>query len=91
MYYVSTMLLVIPHCFKVALINKEVSMEWPLKLNMTVAYTAKPVLWDADEGAHRFLSVSSANGAGKSTLLKAMLRPINSYLRRVLSFISITT
>ena len=43
--------------------------------DLTVAYDAKPVLWDVDldlpEG--RLAAVMGPNGAGKSTLIKAML------------------
>ncbi|MCC8023069.1 MAG: metal ABC transporter ATP-binding protein [Clostridiales bacterium] len=43
--------------------------------DLTVAYDAKPVLWDVDLELPRGLvtAVIGPNGAGKSTLLKAML------------------
>lgn len=43
--------------------------------DMTVAYTAKPVLWDVDLDIPRaiLMAIVGPNGAGKSTLIKAML------------------
>ncbi|MBU5424951.1 metal ABC transporter ATP-binding protein [Tissierella pigra] len=43
--------------------------------DMTVAYEAKPVLWDVDLNIPKsiLMAVVGPNGAGKSTLIKAML------------------
>lgn len=43
--------------------------------DMTVAYEAKPVLWDVDINIPKsiLMAVVGPNGAGKSTLIKAML------------------
>lgn len=43
--------------------------------DMTVAYAAKPVLWDVDLNVPKakLMAIVGPNGAGKSTLIKAML------------------
>lgn len=43
--------------------------------DLTVAYTAKPVLWDIDLYVPKgiLMAIVGPNGAGKSTLIKAML------------------
>lgn len=43
--------------------------------DMTVAYTAKPVLWDVDLYVPKgiLMAIVGPNGAGKTTLIKAML------------------
>lgn len=43
--------------------------------DMTVAYSAKPVLWDVDLDVPKakLMAIVGPNGAGKSTLIKAML------------------
>lgn len=54
--------------------------------DLTVAYEAKPVLWDVDlkipEG--KLMAVVGPNGAGKTTLMKAMmglLKPVSGVVR----------
>lgn len=54
--------------------------------DLTVAYDAKPVLWDIDLNIPkgRLMAIVGPNGAGKTTLLKAlmgMLRPVSGSVR----------
>lgn len=54
--------------------------------DLTVAYRAKPVLWDVDAAlpAGKLIAIVGPNGAGKSTLLKAALglvRPLTGWVR----------
>lgn len=54
--------------------------------DLTVAYDAKPVLWDIDLNipAGKLMAVVGPNGAGKTTLIKAMLgliKPVTGAVR----------
>src|SRR3712207_6635636 len=54
--------------------------------DLTVAYGAKPVLWDVDLTVRRgvLMAIVGPNGAGKTTLIKAILELVRPAAGRVL-------